>query len=233
MNPHQTDREVAGEFLGTGLLVAVAFASGVVRVQLGSGTMAGALLGSLALGLGYGLVLWSVGPLSGAQTNPLMSIVASVVGKQRWTRTLLRVFAQTLGATATGFLVSRLAPYTFTRQDSNIAPNLLAEVVASFAFVLVALGVAHRRDVKVPVALGALATASFWMTGRVTLGNPILSSTVLLVAGGEHLTGAAFLQMGGAALAGSGLAVTVALFLFPHAREAAAALLFVPRPTGK
>jgi hypothetical protein len=28
------------------------------------------LLGSIALGLGYGLVLWSFGGLSGAQTNP-------------------------------------------------------------------------------------------------------------------------------------------------------------------
>ena len=63
MTRYQIVREVAGEFLGTGLLVAVAFASGAVRVQLGAGTMAGALFGSVALGFGYGLMLWSVGPL--------------------------------------------------------------------------------------------------------------------------------------------------------------------------
>lgn len=51
MTRHQTVREVAGELLGTALLVTVAFASGAVRVQLGAETMGGALLGSLALGL--------------------------------------------------------------------------------------------------------------------------------------------------------------------------------------
>ena len=75
-------REVLGELLGSGALVAIVFLSGAVRVQLGGGTMGGALLGSLALGGGYGLVLWSFGSLSGAQTNPLVSIVASVLGGQ-------------------------------------------------------------------------------------------------------------------------------------------------------
>ena len=229
MTRHQAVREVAGEFLGTGLLVTVAFASGAVRVQLGAGTMGGALLGSLALGLGYGLVLWSVGPLSGAQTNPLVSIIASVVGRQRWTGTLLRVLAQVLGAVAVGLVLSRLAPYTFIREDSHVAPNLLAEAVASFAFVLVALGVAHRRDAKVPVALGAFATASFWMTGRATVGNPLLSFTVLLVAGGEVITWIDLLQVGVSELVGALFGTVVALFLFPHARESAAALVFAPR----
>jgi glycerol uptake facilitator-like aquaporin len=229
MTRHQALREVAGELLGTGLLVLVAFASGAVRVQLGAGTMAGALLGSLALGLGYGLVLWSVGPLSGAQTNPLVSVIASVIGHQRWTRTLLRVLSQVLGAAATGLVLARAAPHMFVRDNSNIAPNLLGEAVASFAFVLVALGVAHRRDVTVPVALGAIASASFWMTGRATVGNPLLSFTILIVADDEFTTWTDVLQAGASDLAGALFAVVVALFLFPHARESASALLFVPQ----
>jgi hypothetical protein len=79
-------RELAGELLGSSLLVAVAFASGVVRVQMGGGSMSAAVLGSVALGLGYGLVVWSFGGISGAQTNPLVSVVASLLGGQALTR---------------------------------------------------------------------------------------------------------------------------------------------------
>lgn len=226
---HQILREMAGELLGTSLLVALVFASGAVRAQLGAGSVAGALLGSAGLGLGYGLVLWLVGPISGAQTNPLVSIVASMIGPQRWVRTALRIVAQVAGAAAIGLVISRVAPYTFAHDTPNISPRLLAEAVASFSFLFVALGVAHRRDVKVPLALGAITTASFWMTGLGTLGNPLLSFTVLLVAGADHATGLVLLRVGAATVVGSGLGVGLALFLFPHARESAATLLFVPR----
>jgi len=219
-------REALGELLGSSVLVAVVFASGAVRVQLGTGTMAGALLGSLALGLGYGLVLWSFGSLSGAQTNPLVSIVASLLGGQSWRRTLLRIVAQVVGATAAGATVPRVLPLAVERDASYVGSSSLAEAVAAFGFMLVALGVAHRRNVKVPLALAAFATASFWMTGRATVGNPLLSSTVLFVTKG--LVAPELLSATGAAAIGAGLGAVVARVLFPHVRESAGALLFVP-----
>lgn len=95
---------------------------------------------------------------------------------------------------------------------------------------LVALGVAHRRDAKVPIALGAFATASFWMTGRGTVGNPLLSLTTLVATEGAHPSYSELLQVGGANVAGAAIAVIVGLYLFPRAREAAGSLLFEPRP---
>lgn len=210
--------------------MAVAFASGAVRVQLGGGTMAGALLGSIALGLGYGLVIWSFGRLSGAQTNPLVSIVASLLGDQPWRRTLLRIAAQIAGAAAAGALVTTVMPHTAARDGTDVGSPLLAEGVAAFGFMLVALGVAHRRNVKVPLALGAFATASFWMTGRATVGNPLVSTTVVLVTTG--LAARELLSAVGAAAAGAGLAALVGRLLFPRVREAAGALLFVPASGG-
>jgi glycerol uptake facilitator-like aquaporin len=219
-------REALGELLGSSVLVAAVFASGAVRVQVGAGTMAGALLGSIALGLGYGLVLWAFGPLSGAQTNPLVSIVASLLGGQPWRRTLLRIVAQAAGATAAGATLPRLLPLAAERDASYVGSSSLAEAVAAFGFMLVALGVAHRRNVKVPLALAAFAIASFWMTGRATVGNPLLSSTVLFVTKG--LAASELLSATGAAAIGAGLGAVVARVLFPHVRESAGALLFVP-----
>ena len=223
-------REVIGELLATSVLVTVVFVSGTVRVQLGAGTMGVALLGSILLGFGYGLVIWTFGSLSGAQTNPLVSIIASLLGGQRWSRTLLRIAAQIVGAAAAGALVPKVIAYTVVAGDVPYEGSAaLAEAVAAFGFVLVALGVAHRRNVRVPVALGAFATASFWMTGHATVGNPLLSSTVVFVAN-DPAASKLFSSAGVAAAAavGASLAVPLALFLFPNARDAAKVLLFVP-----
>jgi glycerol uptake facilitator-like aquaporin len=216
--------------LGSSVLVAIVFASGAVRAQLGAGAAAGALVGSISLGLGYGLVLWTFGSLSGAQTNPLVSIVASLLGGQPWRRTLLRIVAQLAGASAAGATIPRLLPLTVVRDTPYAASSSMAEAVAAFGFMLVALGVAHRRDVKVPLALAAFATASFWMTGRATLGNPLLSWNVLLATKG--LAAAELFSATGAAAMGAALAALVARFLFPHVRVAADVLLFVP-PKGE
>ncbi|WP_437909492.1 hypothetical protein WME95_17365 [Sorangium sp. So ce327] len=219
-------RPVIGELLGSALLVAVMFGSGAVRGQLGAGTMAGALLGSIALGLGYGLVLWSFGGLSGAQTNPLITLIASAMGGQPWRSAGARVLAQLCGAGAATSVASQLAPLWAAGNATVAGARGLGEAMASFGFVLVALGVAQRRDVKVPLALDAFATASFWMTGHATVGNPLLVLSVFVVRG-EHDTGGLLSALGGAVL-GAGLAVVVARFLFPRAREAASCLLFVP-----
>lgn len=207
-------RPVMGELLGSALLVAVMFGSGAVRGQLGAGTMAGALLGSIALGLGYGLVLWSFGGLSGAQTNPLITLIASAMGGQPWRSAGARVLAQLCGAGAATSVASQLAPLWAAGDATVAGARGLGEAMASFGFVLVALGVAQRRDVKVPLALGAFATASFWMTGHATVGNPLLVLSVFVVRG-EHDTGGLLTALGGAVL-GAGLAVAVARFLFPR-----------------
>jgi glycerol uptake facilitator-like aquaporin len=219
-------RTVAGELLGSALLVAVMFASGVVRVQLGAGTMAAALLGSLALGLGYGLVLWSFGGLSGAQTNPLVTLIASALGGQSWGSALARIVAQLSGAGA-ATIVARRLELLWTAGDLPVAGATgVAEAVVSFGFVLVALGVSQRRDIKVPLAIGAFATASFWMTGRATVGNPLLALSALLVS--EEQGPWPFLTALGGTVVGAGVALAVARFLFPQVREAARCLLFVP-----
>jgi hypothetical protein len=93
--------------------------------------------------------------------------------------------------------------------------------------VLAALAVAHRQDGSVPLALGAMASATVWMTGRGTLGNPVISIPVLMLATGM-LHPADVLKILGAQLLGAALAVGIATFLFPWARQSADVLLFRP-----
>ncbi len=137
--------------------------------------MAGALLGSIALGLGYGLVLWSFGGLSGAQTNPSHHAHRIRDGRGSLGEAREHGYSRSsVGPARRRQSRSQLAPLWAAGDATVAGARGLGEAMASFGFVLVALGVAQRRDVKVPLALGAFATASFWTTGHATVGNPLL-----------------------------------------------------------
>lgn len=98
MKPRAIAVTAIGELVATAALVAVVFAAGTIQVQLGAGTIGVALLGSLALGLGYAAVVWTFGRIPGAQTNPLISIIAAALGGRGWARTLILIAAQVAGA---------------------------------------------------------------------------------------------------------------------------------------
>ena len=215
------------EVAGTALLMGVVVLSGV-RVQLGQGTLTEALLASVMLGLGFGLILWTFGPYTGAQGNPLVSFVATVYGGQPVTRTLAMVSSQLLGAGLVAGIIHAVLPELASSGRDYVPIHMLAECMASFGMLLVALGVAHRQDASVPFALGTFAMASLWMTGRATLGNPVISITVLILSTG-WVPVADVLRVLGAQVLGAAIAVGVASFLFPWARESARVLLFWPR----
>jgi glycerol uptake facilitator-like aquaporin len=220
-------RDALFEIAGTALLTAVAILSSV-RVQLGQGTLPEALLASVMLGLGFGLILLTFGPYTGAQGNPLVSFVAAVYGGQSVSRTLAMASGQLLGAGLVAGMIHAALPDLASPGRDYMPIHMLAECMASFGMLLVALAVAHRQDATVPLALGTFATASLWMTGRATLGNPVVSITVLILSTG-WIPAADVLRVLGAQVLGAAIAVGVASFLFPWARESARVLLFRPR----
>ncbi len=226
----RTTRVLLGEFGASAMLTLMVFLSGTGLVQVGVGSAGTALLGSVILGFGVGLIIWTFGPLSGAQGSPLVTLVATALGRQRVATTFVRIVAQVIGM---GLVVLALSPMwpNLTAGPSYRSVDPLADGVAAFGFMVVALGVANRRSVRVPVALGAFATASFWMTGRATLGNPLLSFAVLCLTTPQDVTASSVAEGIAGAVGGAAVGAVVALFLFPHTRESAAVLLFCPVET--
>lgn len=215
-------RIALGELAATGLFVLVAFLSGLARVEFGTTGFAGAVTGSVALGLGTGLLLATFGPWSKAQTNPVISVIASIASGQAWSETAVRAVAQVVAAAATTG-AARAIPLVGA---TGVGLRPLADGVAAFAFLLVAIGVAPRRDLRVPLALGAFATASFWMTARATLGNPLLA---LALAASTHPSSGAVAAEVGCTAGGSVLAAAVGWIVFPSMRESLGLLMYAPR----
>ena len=78
-------RRIAAEAVGTALLLAIVVGSGIMGERLAGGNVAIALLAnSLATGCGLGVLIMTMGPISGAHFNPAVSLVAALEGWLDW-----------------------------------------------------------------------------------------------------------------------------------------------------
>lgn len=75
-------RSVISEFIGSCFLLMIVVGSGVMGEDLSSGNVAIALLAnSLATGFGLFVLIQSLGPISGAHFNPVVSFIEMLRGK--------------------------------------------------------------------------------------------------------------------------------------------------------
>jgi glycerol uptake facilitator-like aquaporin len=76
VNAPDLPRRLVAEALGTALLLADSFGSGIMGERLAGGNEALALLANtLATGAGLVVLIWVFGPISGAHFNPAVSLV--------------------------------------------------------------------------------------------------------------------------------------------------------------
>lgn len=134
----------------------------LVLLACGSAVLAGPSIGSLGIGLCFGLVLvclcYCIGNISGCHVNPAVSIAMFFAGRMSGKDCIGYIIAQLIGATVGAaflFALVQLAPdFNFggmTEPDKYLATNvlqpgatssmaLLTEGLLTFFFVLVILG---------------------------------------------------------------------------------------------
>src|SRR5690348_1363894 len=94
-------RRVAAEVVGTAFLLAAVVGSGIMGERLAAGNVAIALLANtIATGAALVALILSLGPVSGAHLNPLVTLSFAVQGQIAWHDAAAYVPAQIAGAVA-------------------------------------------------------------------------------------------------------------------------------------
>lgn len=79
MSAHPLGRRVLAEFLGTGLLVAVAVGSAIAAGRLSPDPGVQLLASALATAMGLGVLIVLLAPVSGAHLNPVVSLALTAL----------------------------------------------------------------------------------------------------------------------------------------------------------
>lgn len=176
--------KVLAEFFGTAFLLAIIVGSGITGEQLSQGNGAIALLAnSLATGAGLFVLIQSLGPISGAHFNPVVSLVEALWGRLDLGTLAGYVLAQFLGALA-GVWVTHVMfnlPVLQIASHSRSGSHLwVSELVATLGLISV-IALAGRKHVEfAPLSVAAYVTAGYWFTSSTTFANPAVTVARML-----------------------------------------------------
>lgn len=217
---------LAAEGLGSLLLAATVIGSGVMAERLAAGNLAVALLANTAATVAVLATLIALlGPISGADFNPAVSLVQATRGALPWREAGAYALVQVVGCCLGAVLAHAMFELPLIQSSLHVrtgAAQWLAEGVATFGLILVILG--HRRPEDAPWMVSAWIGAAYWFTASTSFANPAITIARSLsntFAGIRPTDVPAFIV---AQLIGALLAVQVAKVLFrkPDARSAEA-----------
>lgn len=167
------------EFLGTAFLLMIVVGSGIMGENLSQGNVAIALLAnSLATGAGLFVLIQSLGPISGAHFNPLVSLTEFLWGRLERKDLFFYVSAQFLGA----ILGVIIAHFMFSQPlfqisiKERLGFNLgVSEFIATFGL-LCTIALAGRKNVEfAPLSIAAYITSAYWFTSSTSFANPAVT----------------------------------------------------------
>jgi glycerol uptake facilitator-like aquaporin len=172
-------RQLAGEFVGTALLLATVIGSGVMGERLASGNTAIALLANTAA---TGCILYVLitifARVSGAHFNPVVTLTEALMGRFPWRRAGPYVAAQVIGALAgvvTAHWMFSLPAWLPSTHIRAGAAQWWSEVVATFGLIVVIRLGARLNPDAVAASVGAYIAAAYWFTASTSFANPAVT----------------------------------------------------------
>jgi len=173
------DRRLFAEALGTALLLAVVVGSGIMGEKLAGGNVAVALLAnSIATGAGLVALIMTLGPVSGAHFNPVVTLVATLSGDMSRRDACAYIVVQCAAAFAGVAIAHGMfeLPVFFASQHARTGVSQWgSEVVATFGLLMVILGCVKHRATAVPYAVGAYIAGAYWFTSSTSFANPAVT----------------------------------------------------------
>ena len=189
MTPHSLRRQAFAEFLGTAALLCAVIGSGIMAERLSGGNVAVALLANtLATVFALYVLIETLGPISGAHFNPLVTLWA-VIFKQNKPLTAMEsaqsaslliavsfIGAQLTGAACGAWLANAMFDLPILHTSAKLRGGWgqwIAEAVATggLLFVIIrssAAGVNAKASALVACYIGA----AYWFTASTSFANP-------------------------------------------------------------
>jgi glycerol uptake facilitator-like aquaporin len=172
-------QRLAAETLGTALLLAVVVGSGIMGERLAGGNLAIALLANaIATGAALYALITTLGPISGAHFNPLVTIIERAEGKLCTKLMLGYVACQFVGAIAGVLAAHAMFELPMWLPSQHIRTGLAqwwSEVVATFGLITVILYCAQNKSHSIPAVVGMYITAAYWFTASTSFANPAVT----------------------------------------------------------
>ena len=171
-------KRLVAEALGTAILVAAVVGSGIMADSLTDDTALALLGNTLPTGAILVVLITILGPISGAQFNPAVTLVFALQREIGGGHAASYVLAQIVGGIA-GTLIAHamfdLSLFQLSTHARSGASQWLAEAVAAFGLVFTILAGLRFRPDAIPWLVGLYITAAYWFTASTSFANPAVA----------------------------------------------------------
>lgn len=172
-------RRLGAEMLGTWGIVTVVVGSGIMAERLSGDVGVQLLANTIATTGGLILFITLFAPVSGAQFNPVVSVVQWLAGRLAGRDVLPFVAAQVVGACLGAMTANAMFGLDVVNVSNKLrdgGPIVAGEVVATAVLVLLIEGfVRSDRAALIPYMVAAWITAAYWCTSSTSFANPAVS----------------------------------------------------------
>ncbi len=161
------------------LLACVVIGSGILAEKLSAGNAGIALVGNtLATVAALGVLIYALGPISGAHFNPAVSLVIALRRELSWRELALYAPTQTIAMIAGAMLAHAMFGLSLIQTSSKVRSTVgegIGEFVATFWLLFAILFSAKRSSLAPVFAVPAAITAGYWFTSSTSFANPAIS----------------------------------------------------------
>ena len=172
-------KKVLGEYLGSTLLVAIVVGSGIMATNLSQDVGVQLLINTISTVFGLAVLIQILGPISGANFNPVVTMVDLIQKRTNVMTFIQYAIAQTAGAITGAILANGMFSHplieisTKTRSGGN---QYLGEIVAAAGLILIINLMIHQeKTALIPLIVASWIGSAYFFTSSTSFANPAVT----------------------------------------------------------
>jgi arsenate reductase len=167
------------EFLGTAILVTAVVGSGIMGSNLSGDLLVALIANALSTALALGLLILTLGPISGAHFNPVVSMALAVDQRFNPVSVAPYLTAQFAGAISGSILANVMfGSEAIQISSKGVASEgtAIGEVIATAGLVFIILNlIQSKRADLIPLAVPAWIGSAYFFTSSTSFANPAVT----------------------------------------------------------
>jgi arsenate reductase len=167
------------EFLGTALLVTAIVGSGIMGSNLSGDLLVALMANALSTALALGLLILTLGQVSGGHFNPVVSIALAIDQRFKAARVAPYLAAQFAGAISGAILANVMFGSVAIQVSSKGMASegtAIGEVVATAGLIFIILNlIQSKRADLIPIAVPAWIGSAYFFTSSTSFANPAVT----------------------------------------------------------
>jgi glycerol uptake facilitator-like aquaporin len=172
-------KKLFSEFLGTCLLVAIVVGSGIMATNLSEDIGVQLLINTISTVFGLAVLIQILGPISGANFNPVVTMVDLILKRTNFLTLIQYGIAQIAGAITGAILANAMFSHslieisTKTHSGGN---QYLGEIVATAGLILIINLLIHQeKTALIPVIVASWIGSAYFFTSSTSFANPAVT----------------------------------------------------------